>query len=352
MLKQPRISVIMPVYNSGTYLFSAIESIINQSYKNFELIIINDGSTDESLATINYYKDIDKRIVVISRENLGLVSSLNEGFSIAKGDYIARMDGDDISMPKRFEHQLSWLSTNEHDVCGSWIELLSGSLITKKKYPVTTQGVRVETLFGTPLAHGSAMMTRKFTREFKYIEEWNRAEDYDLWERAISVGYKISNVPKYLYQYRLHKTQTSNINGSDQSKKADIIRERYWKYYFNNSNLLMHNNAALNLRSDNTFDSKNYLEGFKELREIANQCSDPEELSIMKINSRILAVRIASKTPFAYRIWLNANPGAQFTFLERVSAIFTFFALWITRINPRKKSFNKLQNIYLSIFGH
>ncbi|HIP11775.1 MAG TPA: glycosyltransferase family 2 protein, partial [Arcobacter sp.] len=105
-MKNPMVSVLLSVYNGEKYLDEAIESILNQTYQDFEFIIINDGSTDKSLEIIEKYKKEDNRIVVISRENKGLIYSLNEGISQAKGKYIARMDADDISLATRFEEQV------------------------------------------------------------------------------------------------------------------------------------------------------------------------------------------------------------------------------------------------------
>lgn len=115
------ISVVMSVYNAEKYLDEALQSILNQ---NFEFIIINDGSTDKSLEIIEKYKYQDTRIVLISRENRGLIASLNEGIELAKGKYIARMDADDISLPNRFEEQLKIMENDkEIVVCGSWINV-------------------------------------------------------------------------------------------------------------------------------------------------------------------------------------------------------------------------------------
>src|SRR5688500_15226048 len=112
---KPAISVVMSAYNSDKYIAKAIESILNQTFKDFEFIIINDGSKDESLKIIKRYGKKDKRIVLIdNKKNLGLIKSLNKGLKIAKGKYIARMDSDDIAMPQRFKIQLDYLDKNRN----------------------------------------------------------------------------------------------------------------------------------------------------------------------------------------------------------------------------------------------
>ena len=119
------ISVVLPVFNGDKYLSEAIESILNQTYINFEFIIINDGSTDGSLTIIENYRVKDNRIVVISRENKGLIASLNEGIRIANGGYIARMDQDDLSLPTRLEEQVKFMDSNQLDICGTYVQLFN-----------------------------------------------------------------------------------------------------------------------------------------------------------------------------------------------------------------------------------
>ncbi|WP_244834814.1 glycosyltransferase family 2 protein [Clostridium sp. BJN0001] len=108
-----KVSVIMPVFNAEKYLEESIKSVLNQTYKNFEFIIINDGSTDSSLSIINKFKSMDNRIRVIDQKNNGIVYSLNKGISTAKGKYIARMDADDISLPNRIKNQVKYMETNQ-----------------------------------------------------------------------------------------------------------------------------------------------------------------------------------------------------------------------------------------------
>lgn len=120
-----KVSVVMPVYNSEKYLKESIESILNQSYSDLEFIIINDGSTDNSFKIIKEYAKLDKRINVISRENKGIVYSLNEAIRLAKGEYIARMDADDISAPKRIEKQISFLKSHRDiDILGTQVKVV------------------------------------------------------------------------------------------------------------------------------------------------------------------------------------------------------------------------------------
>jgi len=199
----PLISVIMPVYNAEKYLDEAIQSILNQTYKDFEFIIINDGSKDKSLEIIEKYKNEDERILLISRENKGLVESLNEGIEKSKGKYIARMDSDDISLPNRFEEQINLLTQNINiDVVGCFYQLIDeyskvkGDIV---KVPVTKEDILMNLCYTVPLAHPSAMIRKSVFKQVKY--EDNPTEDYLLWTQIYN-GENFTNIEKPLLHYR------------------------------------------------------------------------------------------------------------------------------------------------------
>jgi len=213
----PIISVIMPVYNAEEYLDEAIQSILNQTYNDFEFIIINDGSTDKSLEIIEKYKKQDERIVVITRENKGLVVSLNEGIEKAKGKYIARMDADDISLPTRFEKQIEFMQNKNLDICGSHFFIvneqsryLSARVVSCKidfNYMILSRSV--------PFAHGSVMIKKDFLLEHELAygkTVYNKAEDYALWIEFANNHAKISNVDEFLFKYRLLDNSLSKQN--------------------------------------------------------------------------------------------------------------------------------------------
>jgi glycosyltransferase involved in cell wall biosynthesis len=186
----------MSVYNAELYLKEAIESILNQTYKEFEFIIINDGSTDNSLAIIKDYSNHDSRIILINRENKGLIYSLNEGISKAKGKYIARMDADDISLPNRFEEQIKFLENNlDIGVVGS-----DAIVFHKDDKSIWTtysdsNRTKAELLFSSPLIHPSVMMRKSIIDKYKlfYKKEYIHAEDLELWIRFANVS-KLSNI--------------------------------------------------------------------------------------------------------------------------------------------------------------
>lgn len=204
------ISVLMSVYNAEEYLRIAIESILNQTYTDFEFIIINDGSTDQSKAIINSYKD--KRIKLIDNvKNSGLVFSLNKGIDSAAGEYIARMDADDISLPERFEKQIEFLN-KETDVA---LVSSSGTYIDEngidKKYlefPVSAHLIFTYLFFGNPIIHTSVFIKTDVLRKYKYKKDYYLAEDYFLWSQ-IAKDHKVANIPEPLVKYRFHESSIS-----------------------------------------------------------------------------------------------------------------------------------------------
>lgn len=208
------ISVVMSVYNSEKYLVEAIESILNQTYTNFEFIIVNDGSTDSSLDIIQEYMEKDERIVLISRENKGLPYSLNEGIEKAKGKYIARMDADDISLPTRFEKQIEFMQENQDiGVCGTWAEVFGDNRKNRLlKHPINHDELKVRLLFSVCFAHPTVMIRKSVLDKYnlKYNLEYINAQDYELWSR-ISNFTNMANIPKVLLKYRVTENSITSI---------------------------------------------------------------------------------------------------------------------------------------------
>ncbi len=231
MSKTPKISVIMPVFNTAKWLKAAVKSILKQDFKDFELIIINDGSTDDSSKILNRLAKKDDRIILIERENRGIVASLNEGLDIAKGEYIARMDSDDISHKKRFSTQLKFMSQNDLDLCGTFMLNYdeNGDLIRLSSYPKSHDSCFMMLANHTAFSHPTVMMRRQFlaSNNLRYGEgKYKDAEDYALWTQMANAGAKMGNVSGALLDYRLHPNQLCATN-SDRLKSdaANISAE-------------------------------------------------------------------------------------------------------------------------------
>lgn len=205
----PKISVIMPTYNAEKYLREAMDSILAQSFKDFELIVINDCSADGTEQIVLSYQD--PRIVYLKNEkNLGVAGTLNRGLQVAKGKYIARMDSDDRSVPERFEKQLAYLEENPNAVlCGSRVTIFTDAGEQHLAlYPTQDRQIRTGLLFGCPLAHPSVMIRKSVMDEhgLQYEEAFEKVEDYRLWTRLSECG-QLCNLPEPLLYYRKHPGQ-------------------------------------------------------------------------------------------------------------------------------------------------
>ena len=200
------VSVIMPVYNSSRFLDTAIQSILNQTFTQFELIITNDGSTDDSLSIIKNYND--NRIRLINHEiNKGLIFTRNEAVATAKGKYIALLDSDDIALPERFEKQVAFLELNpKFGLLGTWIKTIDefGNVLKDSiQYPAKPEEIPVILLFKNYFTASSVMVLRSAVPETPFEPEFPIAEDYNVWIR-IAETYKVWNLPEVLTCYRVH----------------------------------------------------------------------------------------------------------------------------------------------------
>lgn len=207
----PKISILMSIYNTNneTLVRPAIESILNQTYTNFEFIICDDGSTDGSFELVKKLTAGDDRCVLFQNKlNVGLAQSLNNCLKKAKGEYIARMDADDISILDRFEREVKFLDSNpEYALVSGWGELFDDNgVYGLRKYPEYPQNK--DMLFGPPFLHAGMMMRKKVLKKlggYRVCKETLRAEDYDLWMRMYAAGYKGYNLQSPIYMWREDK---------------------------------------------------------------------------------------------------------------------------------------------------
>lgn len=220
-----KISVLMAVYNAENYLSDAIESILNQSFVHFEFIIIDDCSIDKSYEIIDYYRKLDTRILLHrNNENLGLAKSLNIGLEFCKGDYVARMDADDVSELNRLERQYEFLQKNiDIDVCGAWITLIDehDNYLGNWRTPVSHRDIINKNFISPALAHPTVMWrSSKIANKKLYNEEYAHSEDYELWVRLGSVV-KFSNIGEFLLKYRISTSgMTFDMNRAAEKKRS------------------------------------------------------------------------------------------------------------------------------------
>ena len=220
----PRISVLMTAYNAEKYIAQAIESILNQTYTDYEFIIINDGSTDDTPNIIRHYADSDSRIIFIdNKQNQGLIAVLNQGLDMARGEFIARMDADDISLPKRFEKQVAYLDANpDVGVLGT---LIHGFGIMDAA-GIQIPGVTVfDMLKQNYIAHPSVMMRKGVLDKYnlRYSPDYKHCEDMELWSRMIFLT-KFHNLMEVLLMYRITGNNISTQNWDLQQATTAKIR--------------------------------------------------------------------------------------------------------------------------------
>lgn len=227
----PKVTVLMPVYNAQRFLKRAIESVLSQTFTDFEFLIINDGSTDNSVSIIESFKD-ERIKLVHNNKNQGLVFTLNKGLELAKGRYIARMDGDDICLPHRFEKQVHYMEehpgivvlaahimqidANEEDL-GHWVHDIQ---------TVTADEINASTAKTNCIAHSTVLMDTAIIQHYKYNPTQREGEDWDLWMRLVSDGKRIEKIPEVLVKYRLHPASFTAINNSQMvlEKKVNKIK--------------------------------------------------------------------------------------------------------------------------------
>lgn len=217
-MEVPKVTVLMPVYNGEKYLGEAIESILNQTFTNFEFLIIDDGSTDNSVEIINSYND--KRIIFVKNDkNLKLPTTLNKGIKLAQGEYIARMDCDDISVPDRLEKQVNYLDNHlDVGICGSRYEVLDEGIV--RELPLDYELIKARLLFHCVIKHPTVMM-RKFVLNQNNLYYQNTVlEDFDLWIRCSKVT-KIINLPEPLLKCRYHEEQVTAVFKEEISDDVD-----------------------------------------------------------------------------------------------------------------------------------
>ncbi len=231
-LKKGLISVIMSNYNTPEeYLREAVESILNQTYSNFEFIIVDDFSDDNSVEIIQSYND--PRITVLkNNENMGITKSLNRAMKAAKGEFVARMDADDISLPERFEKQVEYMKQNPSVVvCGTWVELFgSGAEALKEKYSKKVLSekdlFRIQLLFGNHnnIIHPTAMFRHSSLSEnnITYNEKYVYAQDYRMWAECSKYG-ECQNLNEVLVKYRMHNKAVSTDKKAVQTECAKNI---------------------------------------------------------------------------------------------------------------------------------
>ena len=225
----PKISVIMSAYNADKYLGECVESVLSQTFIDFEFIIVNDYSTDKTSEILNFYSDKDSRVKIINNvKNIGLTKSLNKAFKESRGEYVARMDADDICILERFQKQVDFLESNkDYVLVGSWMIIINeeGEEIDHWDSEVDNEKIKIKLIRYNPLFHPSIMMRSNSLNKVEgYNDDWRYAQDYELYFRLSRLG-KFSNLPEYLLKYRFSK---KSITASKNTSQALCALRAQW----------------------------------------------------------------------------------------------------------------------------
>nr|WP_275125802.1 glycosyltransferase family A protein [Vibrio fluvialis] len=216
----------MPVFNCEDYISIAIESILNQSFKDFEFIIVNDGSTDKTYEICKYYSILDSRIKLISQENQGLISSLNTAIEESIGEFIVRMDGDDISHPSRLEMQVKFMDENPNIIASGSCYKLIGEANGIVNVPTKPDDCRSLLKASSCIAHPTAILRNPkcyFSNNEYYKHKYKHVEDYFLWVELSKFG-ELANVDQVLLDYRVHPNQiTQKYNKLMMENQKSIV---------------------------------------------------------------------------------------------------------------------------------
>jgi glycosyltransferase involved in cell wall biosynthesis len=226
----PLISVILPVYNAGEFLRESINSILFQTYTNFELLIVYDHSIDDSLKIIHDFEVRDKRVRLIYGDNTSLIGALNKGLLEAKGEFIARMDADDVSLPNRFIAQVEHMLDTNADICGSNFFVINKNGITLRAIlvPIGYDEFLAYLAVTVPFPHGAVMFRFDFLKKniLSYGSE-NYSEDFNLWIKFFNNGANFQNVSEFLFKYRDTETSLSKRTRVTTARVAREISQRF-----------------------------------------------------------------------------------------------------------------------------
>lgn len=244
----PKLSVVMPVYNRENYVSEAIESVLSQTFSDFEFIIIDDKSTDNSVEVIRLFNDERIRLIV-NDKNLGRAGSDNKALELIKGNYVAKMDDDDICDCRRFERQIAFLEANpEINVVGTSIQNFGASKYLNV-YPTDPELSKCLTLFGIPMGNATAVFRAALFKEngLSYDSSLRQTEDYDFFARYIN-ALRIASIPEAFYRYRIYPDRSRKSLLEERHQVSDGVRAKLlqqWGIPFTDRELEVHNSIAV-----------------------------------------------------------------------------------------------------------
>ena len=230
------VTVLIPVRNAESYLVEALESIIHQTFKDFDVILINDASTDSSLMLLQTYTDSYKNFKILNNDKcIGVANSLNRAIELVKTKYIARFDADDVCMTHRLQYQYDYMESNpDVDLVGSFTQSIDhyGNPLQINYVPTDRESIKASLIFYNPLSHPTVFGKTSVFKQ-KYSSNYSRIEDYELWARSVKNGFVITNIPLVLLNYRVHNTQISNSAHETLRGQTLLLCNDYQDYLVN-----------------------------------------------------------------------------------------------------------------------
>ena len=332
----PLVSVVMPVYNGEQFIRETIDSVLNQSYCNFEFIIVNDGSVDSTQQIISSYDD--KRIVSLNLpKNQGVSNARNMGTDLSGGEFIAFCDADDLYDTGRLQTQVDFLISNPAvDVCGSYFMVFENGHEKLIEHPLTDQKIKEHFFTANCIGQPSVMGRSSVFRKYKYNPELQASEDYDLWARMATGGVVFANVPFPLVKYRLHPAQASKTKGRLLYVTSNTISTNYTLAYLNN-----------NIISEYAKVAETTLEDFKEfIAELAAACD--QKSRDMNTFRPLIALQYKKIDRLGMRSFIALKLISSRHHLDfPAKYLFNIFLLSFIRVNRNSSFFDTLTKLKL-----
>ena len=275
--QNPKVTVFIPVYNREQYVGEAIESILAQTFSNFEILLVDDGSTDSSVDMIRSFSDPRIRLVC-NEKNLGIPKTRNRGVELARGEYMAMLDSDDRAYPHRLEKQIAFLDSHpEYAQVGSWCRMMDakGNILNKvKRQPTLSEEIHAQFLFRCAMSNRSIMARTTILQEYGYRNDFPRCQDYELHVR-LTKTFKVGNLPECLVYGRIHPQQiTGQTTDLGDAKKQEIISGQLHELGVTFSQKDLHPHLTLSrMRKSNFVPDADYLQWAKEWLERLHQAN-------------------------------------------------------------------------------
>jgi len=302
-----RLTVIMPVHNAAPFIRAAVESVLSQSFRDFEFLIIDDASTDESSSIVQTYKDPRIRLVR-NEENLGVARTLNRGLDMARGDYIVRMDSDDISFHQRLARQVWFMDAHERvGVSGSWVQLFGEQPRVTLRAPTGPRVVEAFMLFDNRIFHPSVILRAGSLNRhrLRYDPSFSRTEDYDLWTR-VSQHALLDNLPEVLVSVRMHGQSITSTKGEVMREQTKTILARQLLKLgvsANEEELTLHHKIGRGLRMGSRYEIDRAESWLLELQRRNREVRVFDEGAMAAAVGMVWFRLCSNSTPLGVRLW-------------------------------------------------